>query len=182
VVAVEEPLVLLRTGVGERHELAVGAHEAVRAVVVVVAHELGVVAAVVVPRPVRSRRLHAAEDVDELVSLGGAGGIPPATAVDAGDHARLTVSVVRVVLPGPVVGLHCGDAAVEVGVDPDEVLAIRPVEALRLQIRGGSGEACDALWRERDSGHVDLTGHVGDEADVPHASRLGRAVVQDYVG
>ena len=159
----------------------VGPDEPVEHAVVVVAEDLGVVGAVEVVVRVRRARLRAAEEMHELVRLDGGVDAAPAAAIDARDHARLPVPVVRVVLGRPVVRLHRGDAAEHVGVHPDEVLAVRAVEPLRRQLCGRAAEACDPGRRERHLRHVERAVRAGHEADVPHAAGLGRAVVERRV-
>src|SRR5436190_2103324 len=86
---------------------------------------------VVVGGGVGGRRLHAAEAVGQLVRFDEPVGVAPAAGVDSGHHpGDVGPSIVRVVLAGPVVVVDLGDAAVDVGVHPHQVLPVSAAQAL----------------------------------------------------
>jgi hypothetical protein len=79
------------------------------------------------------------------------------------DPAERRPDVVPVRGAGCVVAGHVGDAAVNAGVDPDEVLAIGAGEALGLQLAARVGEAVVAGRRQRRPGDDWRAGAIGDD-------------------
>jgi hypothetical protein len=75
----------------------------------------------------------------------------PAAVVDAGELAGdLAAAVAQVGLARAVVVVDLGDAAVDVGVDPDHVLAVGAVVALVPKLADGVREVVVAGRREPD--------------------------------
>ena len=150
-----------------------------------VAHEVVLVGAVAVGGDVGRRVLHPAEVVHQLVSLDRVE-LAPAGVVHPGDHPRhLEVAVVVVGTRRRrriVVGVHLGDAAVDVGVGEHQVLAVGAGEALRPQLGDGVVDVVVARRRQGDPFDDQVAAGVGDEADVADAARLGRAGAHHLVG
>src|SRR5205085_11795135 len=72
--------------------------------------------------------------------------------------------------------------AVDVGVDPGQVLAVEPVETLGPDLVDEDAEVVDGGGRHGDRHDHQVAVGVGDVADVADATPLGRAVPVGGVG
>lgn len=166
VVAVEE-IIVIRIGANRRH------HHAGR---IDVAHPIILVRAMPSGGRVRRGGQHRAQCVHHLVGqrLGG-----PALTIDT----RVTrppvvwigaVGLVRSLVDG-------GDPTHGTGLHEDQVLAIRAVIALTLQLIDSVGKTPLRRHRDVDLGDHEVAARVGHQAQVARTARLGRAGVENRI-
>jgi len=141
-----------------------------------VAHPIVLVRAVPVGGRVRRGRQHRAERVHHLVGqrLGG-----PALSIDTRETRPPVVRVGAISLVRRLV--DGGDPAHRGRLHEDQVLAIRPVIALILQLGDGVRETPPRRHRDVDLGDHDVAVRIGNQAQMARTARLGGAGIQNRV-